>query len=171
MPLSLVGVRLSSVLIRALRTKCWSNLLAKTSRKLCNPVALYIIQYHKCWGHRTVSHCAESRWKGGSILMFRDASASISLGQLCNRNTLQIICNKYKANTRQIQNKYSANNSKTYIVLLWVFSFSCFLLRLSQEDLTMVLANCTLGDDSGDRNTQIQIQKYKNTKIQIHKYK
>ena len=50
--------------------------------------------------------------------MFRDASASISLGQLCNRNTLQIICNKYKANTRQIQDKYSANNSKTYIVLL-----------------------------------------------------
>ena len=81
-----------------------------------------IIQYHKYWSHSMVSHCAEPRWKGGSILMFRDASCSISLG-------LQIQ-GKHKKNTAQIKHKYKTNTARRIVRHCNLYCFALILLFL-----------------------------------------
>ena len=121
------------------------------------------IQHHK-WVIPSimVSHCAEKRGrKGGSILMLRHASATVSVTLLCNTNTRQKQ-DKYNTDTRQLQYKYNASNSVARQFnppSLLLCSDSVLFVLLPFPPLTRWL------------NIGRLFRRNKYTNIQIHEYK
>ena len=108
-------------------------------------IALYdMIQHHKWWiPSIMVSHCAEEREgrKGGSILMLRHASATVSVTLFCNTNTRQIQ-HKYKTITKQIPcaNDSAARQSKlccSALILLSLVSLLLLNTHLSHPSLNV----------------------------------